>query len=229
MLPALNIRRSWLLVCAICMACAPSASAITLGQVDDFEDGGAMSWTNGSGAPDPANVANGGPNGPNDNFLQVTADGSGAGGKLVTFNQKQWLGNYLTAGVTGIEMDLKNFGVTPLSIRLVLKTGSGSVAGYASKVAYVLPADNQWHHALLSIDVESLMRVNSSTLALNTLLAKPGELRIIHSTTIKSSGDQITSKLGIDNIRAVPEPASIGLCLFGMAIAALAARKRTAR
>lgn len=202
----------------------PRAHAITLGQVDDFEDGTGLGWVNGTSAPDPSNIATGGPAGAGDNFLQVTSDGAGAGGKLVTFNQKQWIGNYLQAGVTGIELDLKNFGTTPLSIRLALKTGSGSAAGYVSKTPFALPADSEWHHAVLALDAVSLTRVNSSTLTLAALLAKPGELRLIHSTTVKSTGDQLTGKLGIDNIRAVPEPASVLLASTALAACLLLRR-----
>jgi hypothetical protein len=72
------------------------------------------------------NIANGGPAGVGDHFLLITANGSaGADGRITVFNRSQWAGNFLAAGVSAIEMDLKNFGTTPLSIRVALKSGIG--------------------------------------------------------------------------------------------------------
>src|SRR5215211_7030752 len=90
---------------------ASAARAIpVLQQVNDFEGGTTQGWTNGPNAADPTNVTTGGPGGTADNFLRVSArGGAGAGSRLVSFNRaSQWTGNYITAGVTGIEMDLKN-------------------------------------------------------------------------------------------------------------------------
>ena len=67
-----------------CFLFARPVSGMVIGQNDDFEDGTTMSWANGvPGAL--VNINTGGPGGANDNFLQLTADASGQGGRLTTF------------------------------------------------------------------------------------------------------------------------------------------------
>src|SRR3954464_8933202 len=88
----------------LCFAAA--ACAVTNGQIDTFQDGTTMGWSNGL----PANLVNidtGGPGGAGDRFLTLSADGTqGHGGRLTTFNLQQWLGNYVAQGITAIEIDL---------------------------------------------------------------------------------------------------------------------------
>ena len=89
-------------------ALAPAAArAVIVGQNDTFQDGTTANWTNG-GTP-PANVSTAGPGGAGDRFMELTADGSGSNGRLTAFNRSQWLGDYISAGVTEIDMDLNNF------------------------------------------------------------------------------------------------------------------------
>src|SRR5438132_13125182 len=92
------------------------ALGITLGQVDNFEDGTTQGW--GDPAGNSINIATGGPTGVNDNFLQVSSGTFGGASKLITFNQSQWVGNYLSAGVSSISMDLKNLGSSTIPIRI---------------------------------------------------------------------------------------------------------------
>src|SRR6516225_5569388 len=83
--------------------------AVTFPQVDNFQGGTTLNWTNG-GAPTISNVPDGGPNGAGDSFLQVTSSGIGTGGsRLITFNITQWAGNYTSTGanVAEVSMDLK--------------------------------------------------------------------------------------------------------------------------
>jgi hypothetical protein len=72
-------------------------------------------------------------------------------------------------------MDLKNFGTTPLSIRLGLKARSGiGATGYSSTNPFLLPADGQWHHARFLIDAEDLTAVGAAP-PLATLLSNVAE------------------------------------------------------
>lgn len=78
-----------------------------MGQVSDFESGTTEGWGIGlvSAHPNlPTNVASGGPDGADDNFLQTRSNGgSGAGSRLAFFNENlEWTGDYTTGGVTGI-------------------------------------------------------------------------------------------------------------------------------
>ena len=105
--------RLWLLASVMAggLVVSRDASALTLGQSDGFEDGTTQGWVVnllGSGSPPaatlPTNVATGGPGGANDNYLQLTSNGTGgSGGRLVSINVSQWAGNYTALGVTGDE------------------------------------------------------------------------------------------------------------------------------
>jgi hypothetical protein len=194
-------------------AAAVQASPI-LGQVDDFEGTPpTQSWTNGHNTGAETNVNTGGPAGAGDNYLRIAASGSGsAGGRLTAFNRgSRWAGNYVTAGVTGIEMDLKNLGTTPLRMRLGLEDTSNT--RFTSTVAFALPADGLWHQASFGLGATDLTRSGSTPLA--TALTRVRELRIIHSSSADFTGDPINSAVGVDNIRAVPEPGVIGVMLAG--------------
>ena len=116
------------------LAWTPSG-AVTLGQVDDFEDGTVMGWTEGLFSPNPpTNQPSGGPAGLGDNYLlNLSSGGLGAGSRLVMFNQTQWAGNYLAAGVTRIDLQMANFGATTLQMRIAIENVLGT--RYASTTA----------------------------------------------------------------------------------------------
>src|SRR5260221_4470681 len=153
------------------------ARAVILGQTDDFGTG-AQNWANGHGA---GSVALGGPAGASDQFLNVVADGSQANGRLTIFNRNQWLGSYITAGVTEIDMDLKDFGTVPatLSIRLVFKqsTAGMNTPGYLSTTPFTLSNDGQWHHATFQISAAA-MTARFGPTPFTTLMSAPAEFRI---------------------------------------------------
>ena len=135
-----------------CFAWARASQAVIIGQIDDFQDGTLANWANGGGGPPLMNIANGGPGGAGDHFLQITSiGGGGPGSRLTAFNRDQWLGDYITAGVNGIDMDLLNTGTVMLSIRIAFRQDTSFGApGYLSQ-AFLLAPDSAWHHALFSI------------------------------------------------------------------------------
>jgi hypothetical protein len=192
-----------------------------LGQIDTFQDGTTQGWGIGvrGGSGGPVNVATGGPDGAGDRFLQATSTGGPrADGRLTVFNTSQWAGDYLTAGVNAIEMDLKNFGTSDLFIRVAQKSGTlMNSPGFVTTDAFDLPADGQWHHVLFLLGADSLTEVGSSTLTLAALLSNVAELRIIESAKPALNGDVIAARIGIDNIRAtvIPEPSTMVLLLTG--------------
>ena len=96
------MRSVWAVFAGLVLLSAPSALAVTFGQVDTFQDGTVMGWQTGPTDPSPpANIPNGGPLGAGDRYMLLTSSGSlGVGGKLVVHNQAQWSGNYTAAGVT---------------------------------------------------------------------------------------------------------------------------------
>ncbi|HEX5175523.1 MAG TPA: hypothetical protein VFV83_00765, partial [Chthoniobacteraceae bacterium] len=194
-------------LCAVC-----TASAITVNQLDDFQTG-PDGWQSGMG---PGNVSlEGGPAGDGDGFLEVNANGDfGPFSKLTIFNIQQWTGNFDLAGVRGIEIDFKNFGTSNLSMRLAFKelTGGG---GYVSSEPFVVEPEGDWHHARFDLTASAFASVGAQ-LSFANELKNVSELRIIHHRApVPNSlnGDTEAASVGIDNIRAVPEPSSAVLAL----------------
>jgi hypothetical protein len=205
---------------------APPATAVILGQVDDFEDGTLENWIvnllspfGGPPPPEalPVNVATGGPMGANDNFLRLTSlGGVGPGSRLTAINfMEQWAGDYITAGVGRITMDVNNLGPTDLFLRLLLT--NATIGGPPTDVAFsttavFVPAGPGW------TSVEFPLAPSDLTAALGTTtdaLMTATELRIFHSTaaTFSPGGNEaIVGSLGVDNITAraaIPELSSV--------------------
>jgi hypothetical protein len=217
----------WIIVFGLLLF-AGSAKAIVVGQLDNFEDGTLQDWNNGgAGAPPVLNIGTGGPAGVNDNFMQVTSDGSGAGQFLTVFNRSQWLGNYLGAGVTAIEMDLRNLGSVSLTIRLAFKNvGGPGAVGYLSS-GFTLASGSGWQHVVFQINPAAMVAVGGPD-AFNTFFASDvQEMRLINETgTSNLNGNAITGQLGVDNIHAVPEPSVVLLTGTGILAFTVIRRKR---
>ena len=200
--------------CLLLLGLAPLSAvrAVTVGQIDTFQDGTTNNWTNGHptiGTP-PINIGTGGPAGAADKFLEVRASGSGSDGRLTTFNRTQWVGNYIAAGVTEIDIDLENLGSVTLSIRLAFRANTFMGApGYLSTTPISLAPNSGWQHASFLIASSSLTAVGGPAAFTTFFTAGPAEVRIINEAgTTDLEGDFVTSQLGIDNIHAVPEPST---------------------
>src|SRR5438309_10918787 len=105
--------KSLLLSAALVPALASAAgAAITFGQIDDFQSGDTMGWSQGGPSPNvPSVIPTGGPAGTDDKYLQnISSGGFGPGSKQVMMNMTQWTGNYTMAGVTRVTAELANFG-----------------------------------------------------------------------------------------------------------------------
>ena len=193
---------------------AAAAGAVVRGATDTFEDGSSNGWASGAANPSqPSNVATGGPAGVGDNYLLTLSSGSaGIGGRLVVIAGPQWTGDYTAAGVSAIEMDLNNFGVGDLSLRLIL-FGAGSDTAISSS-AVVVPAGSGWVRASFSLDPAQLTGSPAQSTA-GTLAAVNG-LRLFHGSQAVFPGENIAAALGMDNVAAVPEPASTVLLACGL-------------
>lgn len=188
-------------VCAWLFAPA-TASAIVAGQVDDFQGGTTMGWTEGPISPNPPVVIfGGGPDGAGDNYLRNTSSGGiGAGSRLVMLNRIQWAGNYLAAGVTRIDAHMANFGASTLSMRIAIEGTLGH--RFASTSAVSLPPDGLWHEVTFHLTSADLSLV-SGTSSLTTVLSNVTEFRILSAAAGPSwMGDAIVATLGTDNITA---------------------------
>lgn len=209
-----------------------TASAVSVGQIDDFEDGTTQGWDNGNLAPGPANVASGGPAGADDSFVQIdSSGGSGFGSRLVVFNRlEEWTGDYTAAGVDGITLDVNNLGQTDLVLRLLIADGvPGSPSNSAMTAGIFVPAGSGWSQLAFSLAPEDLLVRNGSIAA---ALAGATELRLFHAPTAVFPGPGIVASLGMDNVHAVPEPGSGGLLaasLLGLGATQASVRRRALR
>jgi hypothetical protein len=199
-----GILRAVIILGAVLVFPSVGPAQITLNQIDTFESGTTLNWTNG-GAPGALSVPSGGPGGASDHYLQVTSSGSGPGGSLTVFNRTQWLGNYVAAGVNGIDVDLLNPGSSALTIRIAYRTGTtgGGTPGYVSTNGFNLPGDGLWHHAVFSLSDASMTPIGSPPSPFSTFITQPAEMRIIDSSSLSLTGDFVNARLGVDNIQAV--------------------------
>jgi hypothetical protein len=206
------------------------AECVTLNQVDLFQ-GSKDSWTDGHGGVNGTVVATGGPNGAGDSYLQFSSGTLGGESKLITFNQAQWTGNYIAAGVGAVSMSLKNFGTTTLPIRITLRdaTGGSNVGGYSSRNAFMLPADGQWHSARFLLDTADMSAVGTGLPPLSMELTAVKDFRLLVAAQPSITGSTISGRIGVDDItaqRSVPEPSALALlAIGGAALIARGARK----
>ncbi|HSC64003.1 MAG TPA: PEP-CTERM sorting domain-containing protein [Caldimonas sp.] len=216
--------------CVAIVAFAP-AHAVNPGEIDTFS-GGIEGWFAGGGPfgqvppTPPAVIASGGPAGAGDSFLQIVANGSaGAGGRLVAMNGAQWAGNYLTAGISAIAMDLRNLGASDLTVRLYFEDPipGPPVNEAVTTLGVLLPAGGGWTHALFPISPANLtvLQGNATTLLSNTTV-----LRIFSGAALDFPPDRVAGVLGVDNIQAIPEPETLALVAAGLALVAARTRRR---
>lgn len=205
--------RCGLAVVGIVLMLPAPLRAVMLNQVDNFQNGTTHGWTEGPSSPNqPANISTGGPGGGSDRYLRNASNGGlSAGGRMVMFNTGQWTGDYTEAGITRLEADMINLGSTTLRMRIAL---AGNFSYFASTAPVVLAPGSGWQKVSFELDPAGLTRVSGSD-SLATVLGDVGELRILSSVSATYIGDVLTGTLGMDNLTAVPEPASALLLALG--------------
>lgn len=199
-------------------------AAVTVGYVEDFSDGLA-DWRKGMTNPNYLSIVlNGGPGGPGDAYMQSVADGSSDFGRLTVFNEMEWSTDFIAAGISAISMDLLNPGAGTLSIRIGIRSSSGP--GYISTAAYSLTGSSGWQNAIFAIDESSMTPVGNPGSFSSFIATGSFQVRILHATgTSNLVGNPISATLGIDNITAVPEPASAAFMFVGMCTLAACRRR----
>lgn len=213
------------LVCAVGVAAGAARAAVNFGQVDPFTDGTTQGWEEGSVSPNPpTNEPTGGPGGAGDRFLRNASSGGAlAGSRQVTYNRAQWAGNYNAAGVTRISMNLANFGPTTLYMRVAVESAQIANAWWASTTAVQLPSGSGWQTVHFDLTPAAMTDLTNGLLSLSAVLDNVATLRVLSARVNPAFiGDSTVSVVGMDNIRAIPEPATLGL----IALPFLAARRR---
>jgi hypothetical protein len=201
---------------ALGIAARTTSAAVIVGQVDNFEDGTLQNWTAGATNPNPpTNIATGGPAGVNDNYIRLLSNGLSAGGKLVAFNPTaQWAGDYITAGVGAIQMQVNNQGATALTLRLIFVNNVGQSLGTVADVN--VPAGSGWTSVSFP-----LTPANLSGGTFSSVMSSVTELNLVHSPsmiTTRSSSPNVVAQLGVDNVTAlaVPEPGTTAAAAVAM-------------
>jgi len=202
-----------------------SMAAATIGQVDTFEDGTTMGWFVPGMSPNPpANSPTGGPGGAGDSYLVLTSNGGmGPGGRLAVLNDSQWTGDYLTAGIVTISMDVQNFGPSDVYLRLLLEdfAGMGPPVNLALTQAALVSAGSGWQKVSFSLRPVDLVTLFGTAEA---AVANVDTLRIFHNPDPDFPGPgvgipPIVTAIGVDNLTAsgVPEPSTTVLGLSSLA------------
>jgi hypothetical protein len=200
-----------------------AASGATLGVVSDFEMGNG-GWVSGGLHPDPPVVmADGGPTGAGDAFLQLTSNGgTGAGSRLVTFNgTADWTGDYASAGIGAIELDVKNLSEAALALRILLRSTAGQAV---SDTAVTVDPLADWQRVRIPIGADDLV----GALDPAAVVAGVSQIRLIHNPAATTGPlPAISAVVGIDNVTTVPEPGTALLLAGGLV--ALGALRKTPR
>lgn len=211
---------------ALALGLAGPAQAISVGAVQTFEDGSTGGWFTGAASSLPVkNVDSGGPQGAGDAYLLAqSAGGSGAGSRLVVMNDGDWTGDLAGAGVTGLRLDVRNFGDSDIVLRVRLEGATGAAL---SSAGVTLPSASGWTTVELSLEAADLVASGGDV---GSILSDVALVRLFHGPTASFPGPASVASLGIDNVTAVPEPDGRWLSAAGLCVLAgfLGTRRRTA-
>jgi hypothetical protein len=209
---------------------AGPAAAITLGQVDDFQTNKG-DW----GPASAVRTANGGPEGDGDSFLKYTSTGTEGPGNRAAVRSDidgvDWAGNYVSAGVSAISLDVANNkgGDVDLNLRLTIGTGTGSSprtngTWYTTSVAVSVPVGADWANLEFDLtDAAMSLIQGQGTDSLSDVLAGVTQIRFISAESLTNRGDSIAATMSFDNITAIPEPSTA--LLLGLGLLGLGARR----
>lgn len=213
--------------CLVAVGLSSGASAITIGQVDDFQDGTTMGWQEGTPSPNqPTNLSDGGPLGAGDHALRnISSGGFGPGSRLAMFNLSQWTGDYTAGvGVGSISGVMRaDPGGGALLMRLAIEGASGERWG--STTAFSLPNDGSYHYFEFPLTSAALTQLEGSD-PLAMVLSNVTQLRFLHSTSPDWEAGSIVATLDLDNLTANPIPEPSTTALAGIAALSLFVLRR---
>lgn len=208
---------------AIAWLLATPASAITLGQVDNFQNGTLQGWSGGAGGGGAlVNRPNGGPAGAGDRYLEVDSNGFALG----TFNTIQWSGNYAAAGVSSVRFNLNNAGPAAVSLRVMIFTpgcegAPGTCTAWTSTSATPLAAASGWVTANFSLSEAQMTRVLGAA-SFPATLQNVERLLLRHDDGAPNPPGppvpMVDAVLGVDNV--MPEPSALAGLAAGVLLLA---------
>jgi hypothetical protein len=190
----------------------PCRAQITVGHVNNFQDGTTQSWL---GANVEA-VANAGPNGAGDTALRASATGAplGPNSKLIVFNNTDsWTGNWTAAGVVQISLDVRNPNAFPLTLRLGIAGPDGFFGGGGgdahSTDGIEVAGDNAWHSITFDVLADNFTSFSPMYPEPAAALADVTHFRVLHHPEHSFIGEAIDADFLIDNIRTVGATAMV--------------------
>lgn len=218
----LHMRKIWF----IFVVCGGSLTggdllAATLAHSSDFESGNKDGWQHPVVNGNQTNIQSDGP--VNDILLVTSSGGSGAGSRLVVPNSTAaWTGNYSSAGITGVQMDLVNNSGSNLSIRVGIEGGSGGQKWISIMPVSLSPSNRGTF--LFKLDSSSMSSPNGSNFA--AALADVSQIRILHNPTAGDfKGAKVPGSFTVDNITLVPEPSSSTMILLASSLLLIRRKK----
>ena len=197
-----------------------NSGTLVVGRVDNFLDGSTQGWSSSAGH----DIVSDGPAGEGDNFLQIYRPTASAPYPfhIGTKNTSTWTGDYISAGVQAITMDVNAISITTgpasLSLRIVLFGPGGA---FSTKEPVIVSPGGGWQHVEFGLTRSDLVRVPGAgsnyfvfppeTDDLTETLRQVETLLIRHDSTpeptpIGQHPEHIQATLGIDNIMAVLGP-----------------------
>jgi hypothetical protein len=195
-----------LLILSLLLTSSVTFAQVVPNQVDDFEDGTTQNWQiGGEAAPEdmPMNVATGGPDGVDDNYLSYTSlGGVGAASKMVIFNAgptSQWSSNFISAGIVAISMNVRVL-TNDLNLRVAFLANG---TRFCSTNAIPVAAGTGWTQITFPI-APSDFTFLSGGLSIESALENVNTMRILSSNAPTwSNPDAIAATLHLDNITAI--------------------------
>lgn len=182
------------------------SAQVTLNQVDDFEDGTEKNWFEaGASAAMAENISTDGPAGVDDNYLRdyTTQSPGGPGSRMIIRNNMQWSGDFSSAGVGSVLMDVRALNVD-ITVRISV-TGPG---GNFSSPGFIVAAETGWNSIIIPISTTDMLVApagndgSSAGTDVNATMSGVTEFRILSNTSPSWIGEVTDAEMHLDNITA---------------------------